>query len=199
MAADLIVVAAHGPAHIGACVASLGDARRLVVDTGSGTVPGADVVLAGGHPTGAYLHAYRHHHADGYLFIQDSMTAVVDDVLTPFRDQMPHLGAVAWGLFGLAWDSPQQRQWVSDHYQGAPPARGIFGPVFYTSRASLDLLAARHLLPAVPANKIEAQGTERAWAWAFHNAGLAVIGPPWDKEAMERGFGPFRKVFAGRT
>lgn len=197
---ELIVVAAHGPDFAAQCVASLPpDAARLVVDTGSGSVPDADVVLPGGHPTAAYRWAYENAPADHYLFIQDCMTALVPDPRGWFRDQLPaEGGAVAWGLFGMAFDTPGQQQWVQDQYPGPVPALGIMGPVFYTSRASLDVLDAAGLLPAIPADRMQAQGTERAWAFAYDRAGLPVVGPMWDQHAMQVGFGPFRKVWAGR-
>jgi hypothetical protein len=196
---ELIVVAAHGPDFAGQCVASLPpDASRLVVDTGSGTVPNPDVVLPGGHPTAAYRWAYENTDADRFLFIQDSMTAIVDDPVKWFRDQLPEPGAVAWGLFGMAFDTYDQQQWVQNQYPGPIPALGIMGPIFYTSRATLDLLDEAGLLPAIPADRMQAQGTERAWAFAFDRAGVPVVGPMWNHGAMQVGFGPFRKVWAGR-
>jgi hypothetical protein len=197
----LIVVAAHGPRFAAQCRESLGSAAPVcVVDTGSGAVPLADCLIPGGHPTGAYLHAYEHHPADAYLFIQDSMVATTPDFLDHFAAQMPPLGAVAWGVFGLAWDSEEQRCWVADQFPGRQePPTGIFGPVFYTNRATLDRLRDEGLLPRIPITKIQAQGSERAWGWAFHAAGLPVVGPPWDFYRMQDGsFPPFKKVWADR-
>ena len=196
---ELIVIGAHGPDFAEQCVASLPpDAPRLVVDTGSGTVPNADVTLPGGHPTAAYRWAYENAPADNYLFIQDCMTAIVGDPAAWFRERLPEPGAAAWGLFPMAWDSASQQVWVHEQYPGPGPALGIMGPIFYTSRASLDLLDKAGLLPAIPADRMQAQGTERAWAFAYMRASLPVVGPMWDKGAMEHGSGPFRKVWAGR-
>lgn len=197
---DLIVIGAHGPDFATQCVASLPpDVPRLVVDTGSGTVPNADVRLASGHPTAAYRWAYENRPADNYLFIQDCMTAIVDDPVKWFRDQMPAGGgAVAWGLFGMAFDTQSQLDWVTGQYPGPIPPLGIMGPIFYTSHASLAALDAAGLLPQIPADRIQAQGTERAWAFAFDRARLPVVGPMWDHGAMQIGVGPFRKVWAGR-
>jgi hypothetical protein len=199
---ELIIVAAHGPDHIGQCMAALTDAETVVVvDTGSGQVPGRCVRIAGGYPTGAYRWAYQSMPADRYLFIQDSMTAL-ESPLPWFRDQFPAGGgAVAWARFPQQWDSAEQRAWVEAAYPGTPePSHGIFGPVFYTDRASLDVLAGRGLLPPVPVNRLQAQGTERAWAYAFAAAGLPVVGPDWDPVTMAAasGFGPFRKTWAAR-
>lgn len=158
---------------------------------------------AGGHPTGAYLRAYQNlaaygNPADRLLFIQDSMTALADP-LPWFREQWPGSGAVAWQRFPMQWDNDAQRRNIEDRYTSRP-SHGIFGPVFYTDRASLDALAAADLLPPVPTNRMEAQGTERAWAYAFAQAGMPVVGPEWNPDQMQRpeGFGPFRKVFARR-
>jgi hypothetical protein len=154
---------------------------------------------AGGHPTGAYISVYRHSDADRFLFIQDSMTAL-DDPLQWFRDQWPGSGAVAWQRFPMQWDNDGQRLAVEQSYPDTHPSHGIFGPVFYTDRASLDLLAAKDLLPSIPQNRMEAQGSERAWAYAYAAAGLPVVGPEWEPDALvaDRPVGPFRKVFAGR-
>lgn len=190
---ELIVVAKHGPDWIGQCLASLNGTPVLVVDTGpDGPAPGQ-------HPTGAYLWAYQNVKANRYLFIQDSMTAVDPDPCPWFRQQMPlNGGAVAWGRFPMAWDGVAQQEWVRSQYRGVEPDAGIFGPVFYTTRRSLDLLKNLKLLPKAPSNRLEAQGTERAWAFAFHAAGLPVTGPAWNSGAMRDGFGPFRKVWANR-
>lgn len=200
---ELIVVAAHGPDFAQQCVESLPvTAEVLVVDTGSYVVPNADVQLNGGHPTAAYRWAYENTDADRFLFIQDSMTAVVADPVSWFRDAFSaggDAGAAAWGLFGLAFDTPDQQAWVEQQYPGAtPPTVGIMGPIFYTSRDSLDVLSGANLLPRIPQTRLQAQGTERAWAYAFHCAGLPLLGVGWDYGQMQIGFGPFKKVWAGR-
>lgn len=203
---ELIVVACHGPEWIGQCRASLAEhppdagAAPVFIDT-SGTIShGADVWIKGGHPTGAYLWAVEQYAAyDRFLFIQDSMTFLANP-LPWFRDQWTGSGAVAWQRFPMQWDTHEQRQAVEDRYPSVYPSHGIFGPVFYTDRGSLDLLRERDLLPAVPQNRMDAQGSERAWAYAFAAAGLPVVGPEWNPEALKAGdpVGPFRKVFANR-
>lgn len=198
---ELIVIAAHGPDYIGGCRASLADCptRRIVIDTGSGTVPEADVTLPGGHPTAAYRWAYDHWPTDRYLFIQDSMLALKSDVTTWFREQMPaDVGAVAWGKFPEQWDNTEQRHEVEAQYPGIKPGWGILGPIFYASRAALDVLAASALFPRVPETRLQAQGTERGWAYAFTAAGIPVAGPTWEPERMKLEWGPFRKVWANR-
>lgn len=193
---DLVVISAHGPDFAARCVNSLPpDVSRLVVDTGSGAVPNADVKLDGGYQTAAARWAYEHTDAEGFLFVQDSMVCVDADPLVWFRDQWAGSGAVAWGQFGLAWDSPEQANWVRDHYGAGDPPRGIVGPVFYTDRASLD----RVRWPAIPVCKWQDQGNERAWSFAFAAAGLPVVGPSWDQPTMEQGRGGWRKTWAGRT
>lgn len=199
---ELIVVGCHGPDWIDQCRASLSqhspDAKVLFVETGEFTGK-ADATIDGGWSTGAYLWAVEQHAAyDRFLFIQDSMTALADP-LPWFRDQWTGAGAVAWQVFPMQWDSDDQRRAVEDRYESRP-SHGIFGPVFYTDRASLDNLAALGLTPHLPHNRIGAQGTERAWAYAYAQAGLPVAGLPWNATAMqsENGYGPFRKVFANR-
>jgi hypothetical protein len=191
----MIVVAAHGEQYAQQCVDSIPYRRGqnvVVIATDEfGPVPGK-------HPTGAYLWAYEHFHVDRYLFIHDSMTCLTDDPLHSFVEQWPGQGAVAWGRFGMCWDSAEQQQRVVDQYPGVGASHGIAGPVFYTDRASLDLLATRGLLPAVPNDRLQAQGTERAWAYAYAAAGLPVAGPEWNHYQMQVGWGGWRKTWAGR-
>lgn len=202
---ELVVVACHGPDWIGQCRATLAEhppdagASWVFVDTSGTITNGADVSIQGGHPTGAYLWAVEQYAAfNRFLFIQDSMT-VLTNPLPWFRDQWPGSGAVAWQRFPMQWDNDEQRAEVEDRY-ASRPSHGIFGPVFYTDRASLDVLAAEDLLPAIPQTRMQAQGSERAWAYAFADGGLPVVGPEWDPHALKAGDprGPFRKVFANR-
>lgn len=196
---ELIVVACHGPEWIDQCRQSLKEhapvADAVYVDTGGTIAHGADVAIQGGHPTGALLWVLEQYAAyECFLLMQDSMTAIADP-LPWFRDQLPaEGGAVAWGRFPMQWDGDEQRRWVEEQYPEVHPTFGIFGPVFYASRESLSKVTS----PRIPTTRLEAQGTERAWAYAFAAAGLPVAGPVWDPDAMRTGFGPFRKVFAGR-
>lgn len=201
---ELIVVACHGPDWIGQCRASLAehapDADTLFVDTGRSLAHGADVAIDGGYSTGVYLWAYEQYAAyDRFLFMQDSMTTLADP-LPWFRNQWRDNGASCWALFPMQWDNAEQVRRVTTAYPGVSPASGIFGPVFYTDRASLDLLARRQLLPARPTSRLDAQETERSWAFALAAAGMPVVGPDWDVGVMqsETGLGPFRKTWAAR-
>lgn len=200
---ELIVVACHGPDWIDQCRISLEIhapyAHVLYVDTGGSVAHGADVAIQGGHPTGALLWAYEQYAAfDRFLLIQDSMTAL-EDPLPWFRDQFAGGGVVAWGKFAMQWDTPGQIEWVESQYPGIHPTYGIMGPIFYTDRETLDVLSKKGLLPKLPSNKLEAKGTERAWAYALAAAGLPLIGPDWNHGQMQTGFGPFRKVWADRS
>lgn len=186
----LVVIAKYGDDYIDACLESLGDKYPIkVMDT-----------TAGGHPTGAYLRAYKQYPAESYFFMQDSMIALQKDYLEPFRKLMPDEGAVAWAYFDMKFDDNEQRELFDRHYSGELAKRGIFGPIFYTNRKSLDKLERLGLLPPIPINKIEAQGTERMWAQAFKNADMEVRAfQNRNREKMRRGSFPvFRKVFGGR-
>lgn len=165
-----------------------------------------------GYTTGAYLWAYWHYKAEHYFFMQDSMelTEDTDDFLRDFKNALPERGAAAWATFKEDFDTPEQKQWAhyilnsdpDDHPNNTVyPERGIFGPVFYVSRKTLDELNDRGLLPPTPTTKYQAQGMERVWPWLFHKAGMEVasVGGEWDAGKMERGeFGIFRKQFADR-
>lgn len=199
---ELIVVACHGPDWIGQCRESLREhapaATTLFVDTSGTVAHGADVAIQGGWSTGVYLWAFEQYAAcDRFLFVQDSMTALADP-LPWFRGQWPGSGASCWGKFPMQWDNSDQALRVAARYPGVAPAHGIFGPVFYTDRHSLDLLRKRELFPTLPTCRLDAQTAERSWAYAFASAGLPVVGPEWDPEGMKVGVGPFRKVWANR-
>lgn len=165
------------------------------------TFYGGDVAVmdtsGGGHPTGAYIEAYRTYTDYGsYLFVQDSMRARSRDCVQPFRGR-GHV--VAWCSFPLFFDNDEQARYVASQYPGQVlPARGIFGPVFYATRRAMR--RAEPFFPAVPGTKLEAQGTERAWAFAFQAAGFPVA---WlydfNPALMENGsYPPFTKKFANR-
>ena len=165
------------------------------------TLRGAPYVVKdtseGGHPTGAFIRAYREHPAKSYLFIQDSMRSIVPDCTKDFKQH--GASVVAWGVFPMCFDSEEQQNWVLRQY--APEVRpkwGIFGPVFYATREALE--KAEPHFPEVPPNRMMAQGTERAWAFTFEAAGIPIgwLGL-WDNHLMSEGPYPvFRKKFAAR-
>lgn len=192
MVEDLVVIASHGEKHIDKCRESLGDNYPVKVVTSDDT---------DGYTTGKYLHAYRNFPAKYYFFMQDSMEALQKDFLEPFKREMPDRGAVAWALFPMMWDSLVQMQSGYKLYSSAMPSHGIFGPIFYISRESLDELDKKHLLPPIPQDKIEAQASERYWAWALQEAGMPIVGTEWrfDTKAMESGeYGIFKKFWQDR-
>lgn len=154
----------------------------------------------GGHPSAAFVRAYRENPEYlSYLFLQDSLEATVDDCVQPFASRGSDV--VAWGLFGLCFDGEHQERWVKAQYEGYPwPDFGIFGPIFYATRVAMNKVAKLDLFPLTPNGRIEAQGTERAWAFAFTAADVPVdsLGG-WNNEEMSSGRYPvFRKTFAGR-
>jgi hypothetical protein len=166
------------------------------------TYTGGDLLVqdtsAGGHPTGAYIKAFHEWpEYESYLFIQDSMRGIVDDVTAAFREHGSDV--VAWGLFEMGWDGPDQMRWVLRQYPArVKPTHGIFGPVFYATRGAME--KAERWFPDIPSNRLEAQGTERAWAYTFAAANIEVgsLGD-WSNELMAHGPYPvFRKVFALR-
>lgn len=150
-------------------------------------------------PTGKLYWALDCSHGfDRFLLMQDSML-VLADPLPWFRDQWQGSGAVAWQRFPMQWDTPDQCHAVEARYRSRP-SHGIFGPIFYTDRASLLELDARGLLPETPHDRLSANATERAWAYAFEQAGMPVVGPEWRPDLITAGlpFGPFVKKLANR-
>ena len=170
------------------------------------TFHGGHVVVwdtsGGGHPSGAFINAFRKHYYRNYLFVQDSMRGNVPDVVAPFKENGKDV--VAWGTFDFFFDDPLQAQWVLNQYPGSiVPMRGIFGPAFFATRKAMKFLEDRNLFPATPPNKLMAQGTERAWPLAFQRAGIKVgtLGPCITDGISPRLFPSdqtFTKTFAGR-
>jgi hypothetical protein len=131
-----------------------------------------------GYDTGAYLWAYFQIPSKAYLFMQDSCTPREKDFIEQFAAKMPgRFGAVGWSSFTMkCWDSDDQCKATSWMYGDSQkwPRYGIFGPIFYTTRESLDLLWEEGLLPMPPMHKQQQQAMERAWAICFHRAGMTV-------------------------
>lgn len=155
---------------------------------------------AGGHPSAAYVNAYRKHYAHSYLFIQDSLEGH-GDVVAPFRERERPI--VGWGSFPLFFDNVEQANWVAAQYPHPWPTHGIFGPIFYATRKAMKRLDDRNLFPRTPPNRLMAQGTERAWAIAFYKAGYGVdfLGPCVTDGTSPRLFPEhpvFTKTFAAR-
>lgn len=199
---DLIVVACHGSDFIEQCQASLTRnapaTAKVYIDTAAFPSPYANEHVPGAWPTGCLLWAYQNMtQFDGFLLMQDSMTAL-EDPMPFFCSQWQCAGAVAWQRFPMDWDNEEQRRMVEGRYDSRP-AYGIFGPTFYTDRPTLDVLAKNGLLPVVPTSRLESCATERAWAYAFEQMGMPVVGPRWNVPLMTSdGVPPFRKTFASR-
>lgn len=158
----------------------------------------------GGHPSKALIDTLRFGpRHDAYLLLQDTLEPLVEDVVAPFAAlaEKERTSAVGWASFGLFFDTPEQQEWVKSQYPNMhDPEHGIFGPIFWATRKTLERLDRFHRLPKAPETKLEAQGTERAWAYAFAAMGIKpAFLHPWSNEFLASGDAlPFRKVFAGR-
>lgn len=162
----------------------------------------------GGHPSQAFVNTFRFHprkHA-AYLFLQDSLEPMLGPdgpVTVPFEVLAAKAGAdvVGWAGFPLFFDTPEQEHRVAAQYAWVKrPEFGIFGPIFWATRKVLERMEKNHRFPLAPEDKIQAQGTERAWAFAAEAVAAKVsFLYPWDNEKLTSGEClPFRKVFAGR-
>lgn len=170
------------------------------------TLHGGDIVVMdtskGGHPSKAFIDAYRQNYYRSYLFLQDSLRGNVEDVVEPFRGKEE---VVAWGTFPMFFDDEQQGNWVLKQYPGhTMPRRGIFGPIFYATRRAMQRMESKGLFPKTPPNRLMAQGTERAWAFACDWAGikLGTLGDCITDGNSPRLFPSdqtFIKTFAGRA
>lgn len=155
----------------------------------------------GGHPSQAFINAYRYdlkrHKA--YLFLQDSLEPLIDLVAAPFEDAGAPV--VGWAGFPMFFDDEEQKEKVVAQYPHLMwPPQGIFGPIFYVERKVMEKLDKYNRFPKAPENKMDAQGTERAWAFAFAALGIKpAFLHEWSNEHVTSGDAlPFKKVFAGR-
>lgn len=159
----------------------------------------------GGHPSQAFINAFRDdrrkHRA--YLFLQDSLEPMMDEVTIPFEAVAATTKAdiVGWARFPLFFDTPEQEHRVAAQYAWVQrPQWGIFGPIFWATRKVMERMEKQYRFPLAPEDKIQAQGTERAWAFAA-NAVAAKVSflHDWDNTFLTSGDAlPFKKFFAGR-
>lgn len=151
----------------------------------------------GGHPSAAFIREYhRNPQFDSYLFLQDSLEPTATDVVAPFK--FADAEVVGWARFPMFFDNEYQQRWVLDQGFTVQPLWGIFGPIFYATRAAME--RAEMWFPRTPRNRLEAQGTERAWAFTFQQAGdKPVFLHEWSNEHLSSGDAyPFKKTFALR-
>lgn len=159
----------------------------------------------GGHPSQALIRAYRddHRRHRAYLLVHDSMEPLIDLVAAPFEDEaeQKRTSVVGWARFPMFFDTAEQMARVTMQYPYVPhPEHGIFGPTFWVERKALERLDKYGQLPRTPETKMDAMGTERAWAFAFAAIGVKpAFLHDWSNEFLASGEAlPFRKVFAGR-
>ena len=163
----------------------------------------------GGHPSQALIRAYRddHRRHRAYLLLQDSLEPLIDLVAAPFEDAAESFNngrgtsVVAWARFPLFFDNAEQEARVVNQYPYVlRPSHGIFGPIFWVERKVMEKLDQYGRFPAAPRDKMDAQGTERAWAYAFAALGITPGHlHEWSNEHVTSGDAlPFKKVFAGR-
>jgi len=163
----------------------------LIVDTGSTDIGIVKAIISSypfditlyerkrGRTTGAYLSAYRNFPAEYYMFMQDSMCVKCHNWLDEFHNRMlssndPRpVGCVPWLDFDIKKSTPEELAWAVSRVGNVNCKRGIFGPVFYTSKEVLNKLNDLKILPRPPQEKIHECGNERAWGMAFEKAGFS--------------------------
>jgi hypothetical protein len=159
----------------------------------------------GGHPSQALIRAFRadHHRHRAYLLLQDSLEPLDANPAALFEQAAVDMRTpvVGWARFPMFFDEPEQELKVTQQYPWVKrPAHGIFGPIFWVERKVMERLDKMGRFPKAPENKMDAQGTERAWAYAFQALGIEPrFLHDWSNEFLASGEAtPFRKVFADR-
>jgi len=223
MIEDLIVIPTNnGYKHLDKLLKSIHtDCPILIIDTGSTDEEHLDYVINAkclnvdlnllrpeqtpfkGYACGAKLWAYWKHPANNYLFLQDSLEVIEQDFLEQFKEKFSYAGrgAAAWTSFDFEFDPGLQEQAMRYMYGDFIPKYGIFGPIFYTSRDTLEFIDRQNGLPAYPVHAHQSQGLERGWAMIFEKYGLPVEfihNLPNVTLTASGLFGPFRKSFLKR-
>ena len=188
------------------------DAQILVVDTGS-VEPYLDEAKSlyphilvdrtpfKGYSWGAFLWAYWHYVAQNYLLLQDSLEVNDPNFLLAFRDKCPPRGIAAWTHFLFGFDFDNERLWSESMFGVVSPKYGVFGPIFYTHKTTLDELTEKGLLFPYPVNKEGLMACERILSVVLEKAGMENIAvtDQWPLGKMkDSNYGLFKKTFVNR-
>lgn len=133
-----------------------------------------------GFESGAFIHAYKNHIDDYYIFLQDSLIVINNDWLNVFKSyrKMGTINAWAWFENNL-FDSDIQRNWIFNTMGindiSCPPIC-IFGNIFQANRNDLIKIDEKFNLGKfiVDDKHIGSCGMERAWAYLAQNSGIQV-------------------------
>lgn len=221
MIEDLVVIATNNNKKILTdMLAGVNPAHNfLIVDTGSKTdyvtslpseFPNLKLTITWtsykGYAWGAYMWAYNNFPAKNYLFLHDSIIVLKQDYLERFKAKQPKLGIAAWTHFRFHYNIYSQRKWVNKTLgilgKGNEPKFGVFGPMFYCNRETLNGLKEKKLLFPYPADANQARASERAVSVALKMAGydnIQVINQWLENKITSDNYGFFKKIFLGRT
>lgn len=129
-----------------------------------------------GYDTGAYIYAYNNYVDENYLFLQDSIYIkdkyLIKDGLSILNEHTI-VPLIVFNPINNFYDNQEQINWVQNkighhHYQ-----IGIFGPMFFAKRASLDKI--KNLNNLIPHNKNIQQAMERGWSVVFEQNNLNIL------------------------
>jgi hypothetical protein len=126
--------------------------------------------IEGGYCIAAYEHAYRKFRYPHYLFLHDSMQ-MKENCLHACRTSGKDV--VSWLGFNMDYGEAE-KDYLSQYGLDDLPARAIFGPIFYASRQAMEKIDYGNLFPRHPKNRTELCASERAYAIAFHRAGIEI-------------------------
>jgi hypothetical protein len=118
--------------------------------------------------SGAYIHAYKNHSSNKYIFLQDSLTITNPKLIPMWDNFLDVYEIVPWINFGYGYDNDGSREWSEDdlpHFNNKP-SDSIFGPIFGVTKKTMDKLPKEWL--KFPTNKIQGCGMERRWSLMFH-------------------------------
>lgn len=125
--------------------------------------------------SGAYIHAYKHYHADKYIFLQDSLYVTNSNFFVEMDEMLDTYDVVPIFDFFYFYYSDEEKEWVEqkllDSNRTGHPKYGIFGPIFGVNKHILDKMP--HDWFIEPHNKLTGCRMERRWAMMFHQIGAS--------------------------
>lgn len=123
--------------------------------------------------SGAYLHAFRQYYSDKYIFLQDSLRINNPNVFKEISEKLNFADVLGLYNFYYFYDTKEQQDWVEEGIEfQKTPVYGIFGPIFFAKRSSLEKIPNKWFRE--PNKKWQGNGMERRWALMFDAVGCKV-------------------------
>jgi hypothetical protein len=129
-----------------------------------------------GYDTGAYIYAYNNYIDENYLFLQDSIIIKEKSLIRDGLSILDNNTIVPLIIFDPKknfYDNHVQMEWVNSKIGSHIYEYGIFGPMFFAKRITLDKI--KNINNAIPYDKNTQQAMERGWSVFFKQNGINIV------------------------